>query len=187
MFVTQTLQEMTLTGEHVRSIGDVGVIYGIAANTDLLAVGTGSGQIHLLDFTTGALIRSFGAEGTAEGQLQGIRGLRFTPDGGHILVAEYSNKRLSQFTNDGEFVRCIGVGTLTCPFDLDFSSCGDIVVADRSSHRICVFSPDDFTLLRAFGSEGVDPGQFQSPPALFIHSDQLYVLDTKTSRVQVFN
>lgn len=189
---------MTTAGVGVRTIGAsviLGTICGLAANTDMIVVGVwdrsspaGGKQVLMFDFVSGDLLRSFGVKGTAEGQLHGIVGIRFTPDDRHIILAETDGNRLSLFTLTGDFVRCIGVGTLSAPWDVDFATNGDILVADSSNHRICVFSPDGSTLLRAFGSEGSsEPGTFKHPIALAMHAGQLYVLDWKSARVQVFS
>lgn len=186
---------MTLAGVHVRTIG-AGIIDGevscVAVSADLIAAGTYEGKVFLFDFASGELLRSIGEEGEAEGELTSCFGIRFTPDGGHVLIAEFSNNRLSLFTSTtGAFVRCVGVGTLACPCDVDFASNGDIVVAEYNSCRICVFSPDGSTLERSFGSECDDdtsdaPGQLKSPTALALHVCRLYVLDERSERLQVF-
>lgn len=182
------MQEMTPAGAHVRTIGTGAIpdgIIGIAAKADVVIVGT-TCRLLMFDFTSGGLIRSFGEEGAAEGNLRNVLGLRFTPDGGHILVAEFDNDRLSLFTLGGAFVRWIGVNSLTSPVDVDFAPSGDILVADRFAHRVSVFTPDGSTLLRSFGSEGGEPGQFQLPCTLAVHGQTLYVLDYTGGRVQVF-
>lgn len=176
-------------GEHVRTIGEgviTGNVVGIAARVDILVVGSQGGiqpQVSVFDAISGDLIRSFGEKGKAKGQLHLCCGLRLTPDGNHILVTEL-HKRMSLFTLMGDFLRCIGEGTLKLPVDVDFASNGDILVADH--HRICVFSPDGSTLLRAFGSEGDITGHFKCPTALAMHGDKLYVIDWMSHRVQVF-
>lgn len=180
---------MTLSGVLVRTIGTGVTGLGITAGPHMLAVGTwceGSAGVLLFDVASGDLIHSFGVEGYEEGQLRGNAGLRLTPDGAHVLLAEYSNNRLSLFTVQGEFVRCIGVGVLNCPVDVEFTSSGDILVSDYGNRRICVFSPEG-DLLRAFGSVGSEAGQFTGPAALAMHGDELYVLDEGSARVQVFS
>lgn len=167
---------MTWAGEHVRSIG-VGVIdgamYAVTANPQLVAVGamTGTEQIFLFDLGSGDLVRSMGTIGGGVGSLYGVRGLRFTPDGAHILVAEYNNDRLSLFTLTGEFVSCIGFDVLRWPSDVDFAPNGDILVASQGGHRICVFSSDGSNLLRTFGYvEETEESIFRAPTALAVQA-----------------
>lgn len=180
-----------MAGEHVRMIG-VGVfddgVFGVAAKASMIAVCTENGKVWVFDLCSGALIRSLGQKGGAEGQLEGCWGLRFTPDGDHMLIAEgHPNSRLSLFTLEVDLVRCIGVKTLGKPYDVDVASNGDILVADAANRRICVLSPKDYTLLRSFGSEGDAPGKFTYPTALAVHEERVFVLDWGSARVQVFN
>lgn len=189
------MQELTLTGAHVRTLGVRaldGHAYGIAANSDVIAVSciqSYSRRVTLFDLAGGQLLRSFGQEGRASGSLSGNDGIRFTPDGSHILVAESHNQRLSMFTLAGAFVCWIGDGVLKSPVDVDFASNGDILVADSYIHRIFVFSPDGDTLLRTFGSsrDTSQLGRLKRPTALAAHGGQLYVLDSSSSHVHVFD
>lgn len=178
---------MTIVGDHIRTIGE-GVIdaevVGVAASTDMIAACTCS-KVFLFDINDGRLLRSFGEEGEAEGQLKGCAGLRFTPDGGHVLIVEGNNNRLSLFTLTGVFVRCIGVGKLDGPSDVAFISTGDIAVVDTRVNRVSVFSADASRPVLTVGSEGDGPGQFKSPVALAVHGDTLFVLDQGSARVQV--
>lgn len=188
MFAT-SLQELTLAGAHVRTIGE-GVIDGrassIVANTELIVVGTDSStkQVLVFDATSGALKYSFGDQGTAEGQLFECVAVQFTPDGAHILVADYGSleseiQHLSLFTLAGAFVRRIG--TLKRPVDIDLSPSGDILVADRDNKRICLFTSDCTVCLRSIGSSSL----FSKPRSLAMRGGQLYVLDQNTAHVQV--
>lgn len=196
-------QEITLSGSHVRTIGGKGWFkkgldgeaHGIAANNDVLVVTTtGTRGVWVFDLTSGKLVRSFGEKGGEEGQLDHPDGVRFTPDGGHILIAEGSSRpargRLSLFSLNGDFVRCMRAWALEGPADIDFAPSGDILVVDSYRHHICVLSPEGSTLLRWFGHWGTASaprdGDFQSPVALAMHRGQLYVLDGNSARVQVF-
>lgn len=186
-----TSQELTTAGAHVRTIGSEVIhdsVMSIAATDDLIAVGVWSDEtekIMMFHVAGGDLARSFAVKGDAEGQLKGSDGMRFTPDGGHILIAEYVNSRLSLFTVAGDFVRCIGVGSLSMPRDVDFLTNGDLLVADSGKHRICILSYDRSSSLRGFGSYGDAAGKFKYPFALAMFGDQLFVLDKDTARVQV--
>lgn len=174
-------QEVTVTGDHVRTIGDGVVndgIVGVSANIDLIAVSSHCllGNIWLFSITTGALIRSFGVSGHAEGQLSISTGIRLTSDGHHIYIAESGNDRVSLFTILGDFVRCFGKGVLDCPLDVDIATNGDVVVADTRNDLIRVFSADGSTLVRSFGRNSGGTREFKSPTALAIHRGALVVL-----------
>lgn len=183
-------QEFTLAGVHVRTIGASvinGSAWAIAASADMIAVGSNcqENQVALFDVTTGELVLAFGPHGEADGQLSDTVGLRFTPDGGHLLIT--SGTCLSLFTRTGVFVRRIGVGTLNGAHDVDFAPNGDILAADGWAHRVCVFSRDGSTLLRQFSGLGDDLGELKVPTALALHRSELYVLEYGSDRVQVFN
>lgn len=182
------VQEVTPAGVYVRSISVEGDVYGVASSCDLIAVCVqgAAKHIYLIDVISGDPIRSFGELGSDEGQLFGCSGIRFHLDGDHILVVERNNSRLSLFTVNGEFLRCMGVGILRNPFDVDFASNGDIVVADWGNHRISVLSPDGSTLLRTcYTVREEAPGKLPYPTALAMHCEQLYVMDEYSGRVLV--
>lgn len=188
------LQEVTLNGVHVRSIryAEIGVngfddVFCVSPNASctMAALGTESSVI-LLDIVTGSVVRSFGRRELSQGQLSVYVSVRFMPDGAHLLVADSRNSRLSLYSIAGEFVRCIGVGTLACPMDTCFASNGDIVVVDNGMERVCVFAADGSSLLRSFGSFGEEEGQFTAPTALAMYEDKVCVLDFETNRVQMF-
>ena len=199
------VQEVTLTGDHVRFIG-VGVIddtvWSIAANAELVAVGkwgcTSNNRIMMFDAVTGAFMRAFGDHGSLPGQLmKHCPGIRFTPDTRHIVVTEWklagngddvagTTGRLSVFTLAGEFVRCIGEGKLLSALDVEFTDNGDVVTCDYFTGRISVFSADGSTLLRQWGGEADADGEFMHPTALAMCAGQPYVLYERSKRVQVF-
>lgn len=179
-------QELTPTGVFVRAIGEGiihEIVFGVAASADMIAVSS-SCKVYVFH-ASGNLLQSFGEEGEAEGQLCRCDGLRFTPEGSHILVSEAGNNRLSLFTLAGDFVRCIL--TRPDPCDVEFTSSGDILVANRDEDCISEFSPDGSVLFRIFGEAGLGPGQFQFPTALAMLSEQLFVLDYSSARVHVFS
>ena len=201
------VQEVTLTGEHVRFIG-VGVaaledgdsdtvIRAVAANADLIAVGKWGtakySRIVLFDAHTGAFRRSFGELGQYQGQLMKYcEGLRFLPDGRHLLVAEsmFGEGRLSLFTVAGEFVRYMGIGKLKAASDVDvFHQTGDIVVPDAAGHRVTVFSSDGKSVLKQWGDGTVaasDNGVLRSPTAVCVRGCQVLVLERDRNRIVVF-
>lgn len=172
------MQEVTLTGDYVRSIGEgvIGAdIRSIAASTQLIAVSlykfedSGGLCVHLFDFATGALVRSFGRPGKASGQPNKCEGVRFTPDNQHIVATEWMSSRVSMFTVDGAFVRCFRNGALKRPLDVDFTSSGEIIVADEDASRLFIFSPGGSTLLRSIPLKG-------RPNAIAVQAGRLFVL-----------
>ena len=62
---------------------------------------------------------------------------------------------------------------------------GQVYVADYGNHRVAVLTQDD-QLVRTFGSQGSDAGQFSNPYGIAVSPDgQVYVSDSSNSRVQV--
>ena len=188
------LQEVTITGEHVRCIGeghfdDEGVV-GICVRGDIVAVGKNGGRtdgrIVLFSYLSGVLIRKFGSYGVGDDQLENIYGLSFTPNGKHILVAQNFPPRLSLFTVDGAFVTTIGTGVIGRGLNDVLCSGSNIFVSDTKNHRVCVFSSETGALIRTWGMQGLGDGQFMSPSALANHKNKLFVLDTDSPRVQIF-
>jgi WD40 repeat protein len=186
------LQEVTMTGQHVRFVGVdtfVGAVAGVASNSEFIVANQAcdSNRIVVFDFRTGAFVRSFGDRGSDPGQLNGNACLRISPDGSHIIVAEAENNRVSVFTVRGEFVRCWGdSSTLNNPVDLCFTECGDVAVTNNYGHNVVVFSRDGKRVVTAFGTKGAEAGKFQYPCALTVCCGKLYVLDFWSDRVQVF-
>lgn len=77
-------------------------------------------------------------------------------------------------------------GNLCRPWGVCCDHMGNIVVADRSNHRIQIFNSAG-TFLYNFGSEGTEPGQFQRPAGITISpKGQIVVADKDNHRIQVF-
>lgn len=187
---TSLVQEMSLGGEYVRTIGD-GVItgnpFGIAASVDTVLVGVDGGThgIMMFDLTSGTLLRSFGEEGESEGKLLRVRGLRLTLE--HVFVAEAGTDRLSVFSLSGDFVRCISLATACGPSDVDITPGGNVLVVCTVSNCVCEYSLDGPSLLRSFGSYGDEPLECKLPVAIATHGDYAFVLEYASARVQIFN
>ena len=188
------VQELSVRGAHIRSIPVQGVRAvcsdGIVVVVENCRGTSGQNAVEVYDYKTSALLRGFAPFGTAgEEGITGTYpgGIRITPDGKHVLFCEYSTPRLSLFTLEGKFIKHIGAGVVgTSHKDVEFTSSGEIIVADSSNHRVCVFSADGSTLLRSWGTNGTGDGQFSGPVALAVRGPRLYVLDLSSPRVQVF-
>jgi DNA-binding beta-propeller fold protein YncE len=186
------LQEVTSAGMHVRFIG-VGIfrgpVAGVACNGDIVVANQASAtdRIVVFDLRTGSFVLSFGNSGSEPGDLNGNAGLRLSPDGRHIVVAEADNNRLSVFTVGGDFLRCFGEpGVLNNPVDVCITDCGAFAVPNNYQHNVVVFSSDGRQADSTFGRKGDDNGQFQYPCAVSLCCGKLFVLDFWSDRVQVF-
>ena len=176
------VQSVTITGTILRSF-KVKQPASLAVHGDLVAVGTVPGPIEIHSLSTGRLIRSFGARGTKPGLIgDGASGLRFSPDGARLLVAEFSNHRLSMFTTAGTFIQNIGVGLFKNGFkDVEFTAAGDIIACDQQDCSIRVFSPDGNTLVKEWKTFNADFGgpdsNFCFPNAIAMVGSTFYVMD----------
>jgi hypothetical protein len=186
------LQELSGLGEaepeHIRFIA-VDDPLSIALHGDMIAVGIDGRTVQLLNYASGVLIRSIGCEGSGPGGIGSHSfGLRFSHDGLFIVVAEGGNPRLSMFrVADGSFVKHIGVDVVAeSPKDVELAPNGDLLVADMSNHRVCVFSADDDTLLRSWDSGSDVNCKFKLPTAFALAGNQLFVLEFRSARVEVF-
>jgi DNA-binding beta-propeller fold protein YncE len=188
------VQELTGLGEaeppHMRDL-KVTNPRTIAVHGDMVAVGTRDATVVLLSYATGTIIRTFGSKGSGRGNIgTAAAGLRFTLDGVYILVAEYSNKRLSKFcVSDGAFVDFYCEGQVSDGnIDVEIVPSGEVIVADCSTHHMCAFSADGRTLLRTWGTYGSADGQFKQLTALALVGSKLFVLDgySDSARTQVF-
>ena len=187
------IQEVTTFGNHIRFIGqdhtEGNCIWGMCLHSDILAIGLYGGvaddQILLYKYSNGDLIRKFGPRGCRLGELELVRGLCFTPDGTHILVADNST-RLSLFSVDGTFVKVIGTGVLGRFVSDVLCSGSSVFVADRSNHRVCVFMllSETNAFIRTLDIPA--NGELLYPTALSTYQNQLLVLDCTNSWVHVF-
>ena len=84
----------------------------------------------------------------------------------------------SEGSNPGQFCR---------PWGICCDQKGNIIVGDRSNHRIQVFDPNG-VFLHMFGSEGVRPGQFNRPAGVATTREgHIVVADKDNHRIQVLN
>ena len=140
-------------------------------------------QIHVFDVEK-RHVRTFGQQGKKEGQLICLTGIDVSVNGQVYVV---SNNCVSVFRDDGTFIRTIGQGTLSCPWDVLVHSSGLVCVTDCDNHHIAVFSQEG-KLVRTIGSQGKGKGQFLCPCGVAVSPDDqhLYVSDCDNHRVQVF-
>ncbi len=126
-----------------------------------------------------------------------------------IYVLDSGNSRIQVFDQDGKFLKAIGRkgqerGEFTDPADLAIDERDRLYVADRAQHRIQIFDSDG-TFMLSFGAPArggaltslVDkmmgntprergPGQFEGISAIAAAEGKIYVADSETDQVQVF-
>lgn len=184
--VGRRVVEVNADGVRLRAIGE-GVlddgICGLHANGAVIVAGkwgTVGHQVFVFDYASGMLVRSFGVFGTDPETLRSCDGLRITPDGTSVLIAERDNNRLSLFTLAGAFVRIVANGFVRDPYDVEFDLDGGIIIADSAQNRVLVLSPDGATLTKTIVAD------VRHPQALALNNGLLYVLGN-TYKIQVFS
>jgi sugar lactone lactonase YvrE len=105
-------------------------------------------RISVFNRSDGALLRRFGSKGPGDGHLQFPQGLCFMPGHRHVAVADFYNRRVSVFSVEGDFIRHVGVDTLTWPNGVACSASDELVVAD--TFRVAVLSASG-ELLKTMG------------------------------------
>ena len=138
----------------------------------------------------GKKIKSFGSQGSANGQFQCPAGVTVTPDN-HILVVDRDNARVQKFAMDGSFVAAVGSkgngkGSFDRPQNIVVHSSGQVLVADSGNDRVQVLN-HNLSFSHSFGSHGSQPGQFQFPYDMSTDDEgMVYVTDCGNNRVQKF-
>jgi len=162
---------------------------GLAVTADetfMVVCNTLTNQLSVFRTEDGSHVRSFGCYGDAAGQFAHPHGLCMT---GHdtVLVAEFGNYRVQEVTLAGTHVRFIGVGVITASVSC-VSSHGDLVAVGiygiPSLYGIMVFRYASGALVRQFGENGTDVGQYWSVRDVkFSHDGTHLLISDLTARV----
>ena len=152
----------------------------------------------LMEFNSdGSFVRSWG-----QGDYIRPHGMRVDSDG-NIWTTDVNGHTVRKMNPEGEVLLTLGVqgkagdwrdgastGHLTEPTDLAIGLAGEIFVLvghGRGEPRLLKFDPAG-TLLTSWGTEGSDPGQFDTPHSIVVDADGLvYVADRQNRRVQIFD
>ena len=148
---------------------------GIAADTagNVYVVNSATSEILVLDPATGAVIRRWGAPGSAQGEFNFI--LNPDPDNfeaaggvavasnGAVYVADTYNRRIQQFDAQGKFVRQWGrfgsdAGQFLEPVDIAVAPDSSVFVLDPSRSDIQRFTAEGRPM-GVIGEFGTSPGQ----------------------------
>ncbi|XP_019622728.1 PREDICTED: tripartite motif-containing protein 3-like [Branchiostoma belcheri] len=98
---------------------------------DILVSDTGKHKIFMFS-GEGQFLRSFGGEGSGEGELRGPRGI-CTDSSGNIIVADEENSRIELFDGEGRFIRH-AVTDVKNPVGVAVSQSGHLVVTRSDFH-----------------------------------------------------
>jgi len=162
---------------------------GVGKGDQIYVVEGGNHQIAVFD-ALGTRVISLGMPGSDDGQLLGPLGVGISGKG-EVYVADKGNNRLVMFDAKGKFRRSIPLeeeGDDVVPVDVAVSPKGkELYVTANNSHKVLVFS-NKGELLRSWGGEGEDDGQFRFPATIDIDAaGNVYVVDVLNARVQKFD
>ena len=158
-FILPVIPTLEMRGKPVNIITGLNRPHGIVVRDsgDIVVAESGAHCITRLN-KAGKKVRSFGTEGTKEGQFIFPHGVAITNDG-HILVTD--DHRLQKLTTDGVCVKSVGSsksGSGRLQFDYPFGitvhpTTRQIFVADCKNNRIQVFK-NDLTFSRTIAPTG---------------------------------
>ena len=144
-------------------------------------------RIQVFRLDDGEFLRSFGDEGTSQGQFDKPTSVAIHKK--EVFVCDSANNRIQVFDLKGEFKRTWSgtsaqeMDKLVLPVGLAVSAEGEVFVCD-SSNRILVFNIDG-TFVRKFGGMGFNEGKFMNPTYIAVSATGI-VLVSDNTRVQVF-
>ena len=121
------------------------------------------GTVYVADDSMANAVQVFDRRGLYRGAIGGIGktpGRLLVPvdvavaPSGAILVADFGNRRISEFGPDGKFRRLIGEGVLRAPLGVGADTGGNVYVADADAGGVLVFGPDGRYKTTWAGPEG---------------------------------
>ena len=119
--------------------------------------------------------------------IKGPRGIALNRKG-NLLVSEWNGGKIVELNKFGQHVRSFGTH-LHHPAAIATDDAGNSYVTDAAGEhtRIVKFSPDG-KVMKEFGRQGVNSGEFKNPRGLAIsQQNELYVCDRDNDRIQVFS
>jgi DNA-binding beta-propeller fold protein YncE len=189
--------------------GAMGFAFDKAANEVFVADGARNHRVAVIDATTGAIKRVFGAYGekptdarttyspsaAPSRQFSSVRCVKIANDG-MVYVCDGQNDRIQVFKKDGSFVKegkvapnTLGAGSV---WDIAFSRDPEqkyLYVADGQNMKVHILDRATLAELTAFGDGGRQPGQFYAVHSIATDSKgNIYTTETfEGKRVQKFN
>ena len=179
-------------GTPILTLGGVRAPYGVAINQreEVVVAEWGRHCVSVLS-QSGEKLRSFGMQGSGQGQFKYPCGVAVDGEG-NILVVDCYNHCTQKFTAEVHFLAAVGTqgsGPLQfdLPTDIAFNTSNNkVYVAGNLNHHVQVLN-SDLTFSKTFGKEGSGKGQFSYPCGIACDSTgKVYVADTRNHRIQVF-
>jgi len=159
-----------------------------------VAVGA-DGRVYVTEGGGERSVRVFDASGQSAGAFP-VAGsapvYAATGPAGEIYVSDRQTATIQVYSPEGALLREVGSpfgADNWQPIGLGFDTAGNVYVTDVTPgrHRVVVLDPAG-RLLRQFGTEGSEPGEFSFPNDVVIDDvGQVYVADSNNARVQVFD
>ena len=179
-------------GTPIRTIDLLNNPWGIALNQSGEVVVTSPGWNCVSVFSpSGDKLRSFGIEGSGQGQFMNPCGVAIDGEG-NILVADRDNHRIQKFTAKGQFLTAVGTkGSGPLQFnevwDIAINTSNNkVYVVDNNNHCIQVLN-SNLTFSNTIGKYGSSKGEFSFPCAIACDSTgNVYVADGASNQIQVF-
>ena len=163
-YITDTVRSIILVysaeNKFVKVIGD-GKAYKpsdvLITEDKLYVTDLAHHQIHMLDKSTGKVLKSIGKAGSKKGELFYPTNLALGPNN-HIYVSETGNFRVQEFTLEGEHVKSYGkvgtgMGNFARPKGIDLDREGRMHVVDAAFENIQIIDKDG-QLLMFYGEPG---------------------------------
>jgi len=105
--------------------------------------------------------------------------------GHELFVLDAGNTRIQVFDLSGRFLRAMSLGYADQHTGFAVDNDADIYVSDRALNQIQIFGPDGQPLYR-FDPSSIKDENFGHPSAMWVDSNHLYVVDSQTQRVGLF-
>lgn len=139
-----------------------------------------------IDYTEFKSVIAVGEKGKAPGQLGEPRCIAINPTNGNIYVTEVENKRVSVFSEKGDYLTHFGEDLFNQPHGIGIQG-DDIYVSDIIHHAIFHFKLPDFKLIKQVGKKGSGKDMFIGPSQVYIFNEFLYVPDWGNSRIAILS
>ncbi len=163
--------------------------FGISTDPQgrIIVVDTEQRLVHVLDY---ARHRYLHLAGSSRQRLVSPIAVAVDADGNIYVTDSFLGKILS-FRPNGKFWRFLGdvkgEGIFKRPTGLAYDAASRVFyLTDTLRDKIYVLDLEG-RVLRSFGERGTEPGEFNYPVAIALHSGRLYVVDTMNFRVQVLD
>ena len=161
----------------------------IGLNDQIVVIDCSQDRLVILN-KEGELIKSFGSNGSEDGQFNDPYGVDVDEEG-RIIVADTCNHRIEVFENDGSFLRSFGSkgsseGQFNQPNGVGVDRDGNIVISDSGNHRIQVMDIEG-NFIRCFGTRSSGDSQFDYIRGVGVDGEgRIVVCDSGNGRVSVF-